>query len=155
MGHPRNYPETIAFLRSCFVLPTSLPTAICAEMEGSYQLTTPEKHRFRTLEALDGRTLAAKFARDLVRRLEADLGGDLTAAQAELVKRAAVLGAFIADCEARYLSGEQPDMATWLAATNNQRRILETLGTQRVAKEVSLTDYIARKHAHHGPRNEE
>jgi hypothetical protein len=110
--------------------------------------------RFLTLDKLDGRTLAAKYARDLVNRIETDLGGDLTAAQMELVKRAAVLGAYIADCEARYLSGELPDSATWLAAINSQRRLLETLGLERRAKDVSLSDYIARKHAHHGPRNE-
>jgi hypothetical protein len=124
-------------------------------MPADYPPDVRQKTRFLTLDKLDGRTLAAKYARDLVRRLEADLGGDLTAAQCELVRRAAVLGAFIADCETRYLSGEQPDAATWLAAINNQRRILETIGLERRAKDVSLSDYIARKQAHHGPRNEE
>jgi hypothetical protein len=115
---------------------------------------TRQKARFKTLEALDGRTLAARFARDLVRRLEADLGGDLTAAQMELVKRAAVLGAFIADCEARYLAGEQPDVASWLAAINNQRRLLESIGLQRVAREVSLSDYLARKASQRPPQGD-
>jgi hypothetical protein len=135
------------------MLPTSLPTAIFAEIHGSYPLNAPEKHRFKTLDKLDGRTLAAKYARELYRQIEADLGGNLTAAQSEMAQRAAVLGAYLMDAEVRYLSGEQPDVSLWLAASNNQRRLLETLGLERVAKEVDWHDYLARK-ARQVPSNE-
>jgi hypothetical protein len=113
--------------------------------------TTPDrrkKSRFLTLEALDGRTLAAKYAHDLLSRIETDLGGDLTAAQREIAQRAAVLGAYIVDFEARFLSGEAtaPDaVGTWLSAANNQRRMFETLGIQRVARDVSLSSYLSGK----------
>jgi hypothetical protein len=113
-----------------------------------------KKARFLTLEALDGRTLAAKYALNLLSRIETDLGNDLTAAQSEIAQRAAVLGAYIADFEARFLSGAEINVADWLAAANNQRRMFETLGLQRVAKDVSLSDYLDVKKAAVRPSNE-
>jgi hypothetical protein len=120
-------------------------------MGNDHQPDTGEKARLRTLDQLDGRTLAAKRTRELIGRLEADLGGDLTAAKQELVRRAAMIGAFIEDQEARYLSGEPVEIGPWLSATNNQRRLLETLGLERVAKTVSLKDYLTGKAASQRP----
>jgi hypothetical protein len=66
------------------------------------------------------------------------------------VQRAAVLGAFIEDCEARWIGGEPFEVGDYLPAINAQRRILETLGLERRARDVtppSLAELRARRAA--------
>jgi hypothetical protein len=107
---------------------------------------TALKARLRSLSDLDGRSLAARRARDLVAALTADLGGDdnLSAAQRELIRRAALLAAYLEDAEARWLAGEQVDVAAWLSAIDRQRRTLMALGLERRARPVpSLAEYLA------------
>lgn len=103
--------------------------------------------RLRTLDDLDGRTRAAKLARDLVAALEADLGGDLSAAQRELVTRAALLGAITQDAEANWLSRNPVDLALYGTLADRQRRILEALGLKRVARDVTpdVDSYLRQK----------
>jgi hypothetical protein len=98
---------------------------------------------------LDGRTVAARRARDLAAALSTDLGGDdLSVAQRQLVTRAAMLGAFIEDCEARWLAGDDVDVTAWLSAIDRQRRTLMALGLERRARPVpSLTEYLEMKAA--------
>ena len=105
---------------------------------------TPQiKARLRSIDDLDGRTVAARHARGLVGALTRDIGGDPSAAQGELIQRAALLGAFLGDCEARWLAGGDVDVAAWLSATDRQRRLLEALGLDRRprAVEVSPLEY--------------
>lgn len=105
------------------------------------------KLRLLTLGHLDGRTAAAKRARELIEAIEADLGGGdrLSEGQRQLVQRAAVLGTFIESCEARWLGGEPVDLGEYLAAINSQRRVLATIGLERRARNVtpSVAEYIA------------
>ena len=93
--------------------------------------------RLRTLSDLDQRTRAAKLAQKLVSDLQADLGGEfeLTAARAELIKRAALLGAMVEDLEARWLEREPADLTTYGMLVDRQRRILEVLGLDRRARD--------------------
>lgn len=109
------------------------------------------KTRLLTLESLDGRTRAVQRVRDLLAGIEVDLGGTerLTLGQRQLVQRAAVLGALIEDCEARWAAGEAIDIGDYLAAINAQRRVLATLGLKRIAHDVtpSLQSYLASKAA--------
>jgi hypothetical protein len=74
-------------------------------------VTRAGKVRLRSLDELDQRTAAARRARDLVAELKSDLGGDLSTAQRELVKRAALLGAILEDHEVRWLQREPADPA--------------------------------------------
>jgi hypothetical protein len=105
------------------------------------------KTRLLTLSHLDGRTMAARRARELIEAIESDLGGGdrLSEGARQLVQRAACLGAFIESCEARWLGGEAVDLGDYLAAINSQRRVLATIGLERRAREVtpSVTDYLA------------
>jgi hypothetical protein len=104
-----------------------------------------------TLASLDHRTAAAQAVRQVMAQLERDLGGDLSAAQQQLVQRASVLGAFIEGCESKWLRGEEVDPATWLAATNVQRRLLVSLGLERRARDVEvprLREYLEQRHDH-------
>ena len=97
------------------------------------------KLRVMTLAHLDGRTLAAKRARALVDAIEADLGGaaNLSEGARQLVQRAAVLGTFIESCEAQWLAGQPVELADYLAAVNNQRRVLATIGIERRARDIT------------------
>jgi hypothetical protein len=95
--------------------------------------------RFSGLASLDGRTRSAREARQRVVDLESDLGGGdrLSVGQRELMQRIAVIGAQLADFEARWLAGELIEFDAYLAACNVQRRLLVALGLERKARDVS------------------
>ena len=113
--------------------------------------TNGGKVRLLTLEHLDGRTGAARRARELIADIESDLGGSdrLSAGQRQLVQRAAVLGALIESYEASHLAGEPIAIEPYLAAINSQRRVLATIGLERRARDVTPTpaEYLARRAA--------
>jgi hypothetical protein len=116
---------------------------------GAIAFTQKGKMRLITLDHIDGRTAAAKRARQLMETIEADLGGAdrLSEGSRQLVQRAAVLGTYIENCEAMWLAGETVELGDYLAAINSQRRVLATIGLERCARDVSelsLSDYIAR-----------
>jgi hypothetical protein len=109
-------------------------------------MSLPSKQRLRTIADLDGRTVAARRARDLVSALTADLGGNVSAAQAELVQRAGLLGAYLEDAEARWLAGDDVAVTAWLSAIDRQRRTLMALGLERRARPVpTLNQYLEMK----------
>jgi hypothetical protein len=91
--------------------------------------TRKGKIRLLTLDALDARTAAAQAARK----------DQLTAGEHQLVVRAAMTGAIVADFEARWVAGQQVPLCDYLQAVNVQRRVLATLGLQRRARDVSST----------------
>ena len=101
--------------------------------------TRQGKVRLRSLDDLDNRTAAARRARDLVADLEADLGGGdrLPIGLRELVKRAAMLGAIVEDCEVRWLERKPVDLAEYLSAVNAQRRVLATIGLDRRPRDIT------------------
>jgi hypothetical protein len=76
-------------------------------------------------------------ARRLVETLSSDMGNDLSEAQRQLVQRAALVGAIVADFEARWVAGQPVQLSEYLAACNVQRRILVTLGLRRQARDVT------------------
>jgi hypothetical protein len=98
--------------------------------------------RLKTLAALDSRTHAAIKAKALISALESDLGGPehVTVAERQIVQHAGVLGAVIEHQEALWLAGEEVDETALLAAVNCQRRLLETVGLQRRAKDIMTID---------------
>jgi glutathione S-transferase len=107
------------------------------------------KLRLLSFNDLDGRTLAARRAKQLIEAIETDLGGGdrLSQGQKELVKRAAVLGAIIASSETQWLSGDTFELGDYLAAINAQRRILATLGLERRSRDVTPSlDAIIAEH---------
>jgi hypothetical protein len=103
--------------------------------------TRSGKARLVTLDGLDARTAAAKAARHLIDMLSSDLGGadQLSAGQRQLVHRAALCGAIVADFEARWVAGQPIPLNEYLSAVNVQRRVLATLGLERRAREVGPT----------------
>lgn len=106
----------------------------------------PPKVKLRALASLDGRTALIRQGRDLRAALSADLGGDLTTAQAILVERACTLAMFCERCEITWLaSGELDD--SYLGAVGTLRHVLAQIGIKRVARDVTpdLSTYIAAK----------
>jgi hypothetical protein len=109
------------------------------------------KIRPLVMSDLDRRTGAAKRARDLVREIHEDLGGEdrLAVATRQIVQRAALLGTLAEDLETRWLLGEQIDSGSLCAVANAQRRLLEAVGIKRVPRDVTprLSTYLAGAHA--------
>jgi hypothetical protein len=118
-------PDTTAQRQSCNQLPRQTRTR-------------KGKARLLTIDGLDARTAAAKAARQLIDSLTADKGGDdqLSAGERQLVHRAALTGAIVADFEARWVAGEPIPLNEYLSAVNVQRRVLATLGLERRARPV-------------------
>jgi hypothetical protein len=101
-----------------------------------------------TLEDIDGRTRARQLAVRMRDGLVSDLGGDVTTAQSALAQRAAILHSILEDLEARWCMGSEIDIPTYTTASAEQRRLLTTLGLQRVARDVTtLEAYAAKKGA--------
>ena len=101
--------------------------------------------KFLSLGDLDGRTGAAKRVRDLIRQIETDLGSDPSTAQRQIITRVALTSVMIEDVEARYLRGQAIDPLIHATLCNSLRRLLETIGLQRVPRDVSPSlDQIGR-----------
>lgn len=104
------------------------------------------KARVLSLSDLDRRTAAYRRVIEIINGIQADLGGEdtLTVAQRQIIERAALIGAALDDLAARWLSGEPVDLSMYSAAASTQRRLLETVGLQRVAREVpaDLSSYL-------------
>jgi hypothetical protein len=102
---------------------------------------------------VDGRTLWCRRFRDLNALIIDDLGGDdlVTEAQRAIVRRAALL---ITECE-RLETGfavagaaSLAELEVYSRISNSQRRLLESLGLKRRAKDVtppSLHEYLRRR----------
>ena len=87
----------------------------------------------------------------MIDEIEGDLGGGdrLSTAERQLVQRAAVLGAVLTDAESRWIDGEPIDPVTYCTIVNAQRRVFETVGLHRRARDVTPPDPLAyaREHA--------
>ena len=103
--------------------------------------------RLVTLDEIDGRTVACKEARRLIRVLTSELG-DPTIQEQLLITRAALLTAMVGDIETRRVAGEKINLGEYLATVNTQRRVLGTLGLERRSKDVTtpnLDQYLEMK----------
>jgi hypothetical protein len=117
--------------------------AATAQIDARSTATPPQKStgkvRLMSLDRLDGRTIACRRARELVSSIQADLGGidQLSEGSRQLVRRAAVLGVYIENCEAQWLAGQEVALGDYLSAINSQRRVLTTIGLERRARDVT------------------
>ena len=104
------------------------------------------KARLLTLSSLDQRTAAAKQAREVISSIGADLGGgdNITTAKRQIIESAAVTSAMVADMGSRWLAGEQIDLGLFTTLCNSQRRLLESVGLEFRAKDITPSiDQIA------------
>ena len=92
-----------------------------------------------TLKGLGYRNPAYRVTKQLIREIEADLGGaeNLTAAERQMVQHGAVLGAIAQDYEARYFMGRQPDLALLCRVLKAQRSCFDAIGYRRRQRDVT------------------
>src|SRR5262249_13323833 len=94
-----------------------------------------------TLKGLGHRSPAYRATKQLIREIEADLGGaeNLTAAERQMVQHGAVLGAIAQDYEARYLMGRMPDLLILCRVLKAQRSCFDAIGYRRRQRDVTPT----------------
>jgi hypothetical protein len=101
---------------------------------------------FSTLEGLDGRCQTLRRFRDLVESISLDLGGVdyLSDLEKQLVRRAAGLSAMAESIEADLVRERPFDLAAYGLISDRLRRIAESLGLKRVARDATpkLSDYL-------------
>jgi hypothetical protein len=116
---------------------------------------TPQKRHARSrvtngtelLPDIDGRSAMARRYRDVMQQLTSDAGGDPSGAQQAIIRRACSLIVVCEQAEAELLAGVKLNVAEFVTATNSLRRLLQDLGLERKAKDVTptLASYIASK----------
>jgi hypothetical protein len=91
------------------------------------------------LAMTDGRSLTARRFQDLFEDICRDLGGRaaLSESQLQLVRRVATLSAESERLESEWANGREFDLTQYTVLANCLRRIIETLGMKRVARDVS------------------
>ena len=109
------------------------------------------------LPGVDGRSTWARRLRDLIGMHLADLGGEaaVSAAEASIVRRAATLTVELETMEARFAAAGQAsadDLDLYQRTAGNLRRLLESVGLERRAREVpTLASYLAAQAAEKPP----
>jgi hypothetical protein len=111
----------------------------------SSSVSRPKKLRSRVTNGKsqfvigDGRGAWARRWRDLIEAHVADLGGGaaLSMAERSLIKRAATLEIELEQVEGRLSMGKATDLAVYATAASHLRRIFETLGLDRRARDVT------------------
>lgn len=104
---------------------------------------TKQTHRSRisngsaVLDGVDGRSVLARRYRDILGELIRDLGGDPSAAQDAIARRASALCVWCEQIESVMAAGGDVDIAEFTTATNAMRRLLVDLGLERRAKDIT------------------
>jgi hypothetical protein len=106
----------------------------------------PKRHRSRItngrlLTGVDGRSPWVRRCKDIIASHISDLGGEenTSAAERSLIRRAAVMSVELEMLEARFANAgqaESDDLDLYVRASGNLRRLLESVGLQRRAREV-------------------
>ena len=109
------------------------------------------KLRLLSVEALDGRTFAARRYRDLVAAVVADLGGTgLSEARTQLVRRFAATVVMAENMEAALVQGQTVDIGDYSQLTSTMVRLASRIGLDRLPRDITpanLDAYIARRKA--------
>ncbi len=106
------------------------------------------------LPDIDGRSTWARRARDIIAQLIEDRGGEDLTSEAErlILRKAAVIAVQTEQLETKFAeansTGEnvsREDLDLYQRLANSMRRLLESVGLQRVARDVTpdLKDYLA------------
>jgi hypothetical protein len=114
------------------------------------------KVRLLSLDDVDGRTVAYRRCVDLISHIERDLGGvrQLSTAQQQLVRHAALTAAMLEDLGSRWLAGQPIDPTTFSTLVNAARRGFEAIGLKRIPREIdTLSNYLAGKSVTPEPRS--
>lgn len=102
------------------------------------------------LPGIDGRSGIARRYRDLLEIFSQDAGGmdRLSEAEIQLLRRASALSTVCELQEAELCNGQDVDLQDYRGSVNTLRRVLETVGIRRQARDItpSISEYVeARK----------
>jgi hypothetical protein len=94
------------------------------------------------LPGVDGRGPYIRRAKDLIHDHLQDLGGPDNASTAErsIIRRAAIVTVELENLERRFVSAgvaDPGDLSLYLTASNNLRRLLETVGLRRRPRDIT------------------
>jgi hypothetical protein len=108
------------------------------EGTGPVSLGHLSKWKQRALE-VDKRSTAYVETKKLIAAIEADLGGadQLSAAERQIIQRAAIVGAMVTDMEIKYLRGEVIDTSEYGFLVGVQHRLFSLVGLKRRPKDVT------------------
>jgi hypothetical protein len=102
------------------------------------------------LPLTDGRSVTARRFRDIYEDVASDLGGldQLSEGQKQIIRRAAMLSAESERQEALWANGQTEfDINLYTVMANSLRRLLETVGLERVARPVNDgSDFLVTAH---------
>ena len=122
----------------------------------SRQVKSKGQHRSRVtngselLPGVDGRSTWHRRCRDLIELFSTDLGGaeSLSSAKQQIVRRCAVTIIELESSELKFATGpgaEPAELDLYQRTSNTLRRNLESLGLERVPKDVTgVNGYLAR-----------
>ncbi|WP_293875879.1 hypothetical protein [Sphingomonas sp. UBA978] len=101
------------------------------------------------LQAPDGRSIEFRRYREILTQLVSDIGGEPSEAQGQIARRAAMLAIWCEQQDAAAGLGTPIDVKAYTTASNTLRRLLETLGIERRARNITptLSEYAARRAA--------
>lgn len=101
------------------------------------------------LNNADGRSIVYRRYREILASLVSDMGGDPSEAQEQIARRAASLAIWCEQSDTDAANGKPIDIGAYTTASNTLRRLLESLGLERKARNVTPTiaEYAARKAA--------
>ena len=122
---------------------------VTAEVSESARSSVTNGYRLFADKTIDGRTSWARRLRDLIVLHTLDLGGEdvVSVAEQSILRRASTLSVECELLEKKFAlaNGADPeDLQLYITASNSLRRLLETLGLKRVARDVTpLNDIIA------------
>jgi hypothetical protein len=119
-----------------------------AHIQAGNRTETSGIMRLRTIDGLDGRTVAARRARELAKSFEAELDGTITASRRLAVERAAALVALAEDAKARRRAGDQSvTLDDVVRVDGAAARAVKALGIKAAGapKPPTLADHLARR----------
>ena len=112
----------------------------------SYATAQASRGKVGWLERSDKRGPVARRFRDIAAIISADLGGfqDLSEAQRQIIRRISSMSVWCESQEAKMADGEEIDIDRFQRSSNSLRRLCESIGLKRVAKDISnVIDYAA------------
>jgi len=91
------------------------------------------------LSDVDGRTTVMRRYKEVLSQIVADLGGDISEAENIIVRRACTIAVWCEQIEAAMVNGKDINISEFTTATNALRRLLQDIGLERRARNITPT----------------
>ncbi len=113
----------------------------------SKQSAVPNRYRAGFIDALDARTSIAQERRARYAEVVSDLGGEASIGYVKrgIIERYLWAEYWLRTQERQLAEGNEIDIGKYVQASNNIVALSNKLGLERVQREVSLSDYLAKR----------